>query len=613
MATKVGNNAVYAKLYNHWGFIQNNMQCKNIIRQENGYLWAVIADSTATIRLMRSTDNGYTWQSLRSDVSSATRLRCDASLNSDGSMQAIAVNEEWNIVDIISTEKALAGTYDIWRDRYELSGITIDTTDATALDADTYQGAFDYVYNTKEGYLIYVDTGDTNKISLRRCSPRTNSFSSKATITLTNCFNFFAATCDTDSNVDLIFCHQLTGVNYVKHARYTPAAGWGTVNTVQSLADTNTEPMDFGIASDSNNTLCAVWGKRVDGASTIVPTYAISTDAGVTWTVTALTRTTGHAIFTDQATGDEAARTQVIGSSNGGFLMAYIEKNNVGNSKAWVRRIKYTSGAYVLGEEREIGTNITKTSDNITGMRFIMPSVGRMNLDDPGQARVAVQVGDGSSTISDDDVPVKIYSTTLWQDAYVPTYITSVDKHRSIDVADADSLLVKVNVVGSPSEYKDFYAHGMTGAITDRYLAAFEKIGTTIQFLKYEPSLTDTQNDRGSYGDPTNYTSKAILAPASYEDPIPDIAATGINEWTERDTRKIYLPPDFFLSRNFIVNKGGFLKRTVWSCLFTGNEYEITQVVPFFLDNQLAYWNANAYVIGPSRDPFSRSILTSET
>jgi hypothetical protein len=41
--------------------------------------------------------------------------------------------------------------------------------------------------------------------------------------------------------------------------------------------------------------------------------------------------------------------------------------------------------------------------------------------------------------------------------------------------------------------------------------------------------------------------------------------------------------------------------------------YEISQVVPYFINSQICYYGANGYVVGPSNDPFSRPVLPSET
>ena len=68
-----------------------------------------------------------------------------------------------------------------------------------------------------------------------------------------------------------------------------------------------------------------------------------------------------------------------------------------------------------------------------------------------------------------------------------------------------------------------------------------------------------------------------------------------------------------FLNRNFLINNGNYLKRTVWIMQYAGNQYELSQLVPKFIDNQILYYTVNAYVVGPSRNPFTRLILPSET
>ena len=99
----------------------------------------------------------------------------------------------------------------------------------------------------------------------------------------------------------------------------------------------------------------------------------------------------------------------------------------------------------------------------------------------------------------------------------------------------------------------------------------------------------------------------------NYDFPIGNNNTQTQEKYIEQDIRKIHIPPNYHLSRTFIVNNGNYLKRTVWILTYGGNQYEVSQVVPKFIDNQIAYYTANAYVVGPSRNPFSRTILPSET
>jgi len=153
----------------------------------------------------------------------------------------------------------------------------------------------------------------------------------------------------------------------------------------------------------------------------------------------------------------------------------------------------------------------------------------------------------------------------------------------------------------------------MTGHITVKYIDAFNKVGTRLRLKRYEPLANSQMNDSSAYDNPTDTSVLAFLDPQSYSFPSPELTASNQTNYIEQDIRKLYLPPTVHLARTFTVNNKGFLKRTVWLTEFDGNEYEISQVVPRFASNQIAYYEANAYVVGPSRDPFARTVLPSET
>jgi hypothetical protein len=120
-------------------------------------------------------------------------------------------------------------------------------------------------------------------------------------------------------------------------------------------------------------------------------------------------------------------------------------------------------------------------------------------------------------------------------------------------------------------------------------------------------------SDRSAYDAPVEYEETVLFDPVSYSFPSPALNRDTTINRIEQDIRKIHIPARFYLTRTFLVNKGGYLKRTVWLVEHMGNQYEISQIIPRFINNQICYYEANAYVVGPSRDPFSRTILPSET
>lgn len=157
----------------------------------------------------------------------------------------------------------------------------------------------------------------------------------------------------------------------------------------------------------------------------------------------------------------------------------------------------------------------------------------------------------------------------------------------------------------------DFYAEGLTGEITKKYESAFNRFGTSIYIEQYEPIQESVLADKSSYSLENVFYVKAFFQDINYGFPAP--VNESFDSYMERDLRKLHLPPDFHISRTFLINDGNKLRRSVWLAKFGGNLYELSQVVPKFVDNQIAYYTVNAYVVGPSRNPFTRTILPSET
>jgi len=151
----------------------------------------------------------------------------------------------------------------------------------------------------------------------------------------------------------------------------------------------------------------------------------------------------------------------------------------------------------------------------------------------------------------------------------------------------------------------------LTGEITKKYESAFNRFGTSIYVEQYEPIQESVLADKSSYSLENVFYVKAFFQDINYGFPAP--VNESFDSYMERDLRKLHLPPDFHISRTFLINDGNKLRRSVWLAKFGGNLYELSQVVPKFVDNQIAYYTVNAYVVGPSRNPFTRTILPSET
>jgi hypothetical protein len=575
----------------------------------------VVGAARSYVRLLRSTDNGFSWDTVRRDIHPGTDRYVDDTY-ADGPFHFLVIDEQWNNLDVYFADyTALDTSYSIVRVRYDLDTVDTDTPTNTDIDVsgDVDEGIFDVSYNNNNAIVMYQKA---SQFYFKICTPRGVSISGETALATTPVVGWYALEVTDQGKAYLIFTH-LTGGHFIIKF-YTIdmlAVSAGAPTTVLDLGGSTIYPRDFSLAVDGYGSICAVWSETTVATEAIVIKYATSVDAGANWDVNALTQTAGHGDYVDAVSTNGAGRTSVIGSSSGGFMFTYVEDNASAVPKTYVRTLTTddAGATYDLEAEAEIATNSTKATDSVVGAHFFRPpSAKLMDLSDPGLVRVAFQVGEGNSVTDGDSIPVNFGQEELWASAY-PSTLASEASVYSVDTGSANALLVNLNILPGPNSNSDYYTLGLTGPLTQKYISMFNKMGTTIRLLKHEPTQTNFMSDRSSYGAPTESSAKAMFDPQSYSFPTPAITASGSDSWIERDVRKIFLPPTTHLARTFIVNDGGYLKRTVWECEFGGNAYEISQVVPRFLSGQLCYYEANAYVIGPSRDPFSRTVLPSET
>ena len=304
--------------------------------------------------------------------------------------------------------------------------------------------------------------------------------------------------------------------------------------------------------------------------------------------------------------------SDVLGGNDGGFIISYTQDTSgeVGgdHTTSLVRTLDTDDGeTYILGGQKLV----VDTTDDITGARFFdAEGSSLLDIDEPGLVRMAWQVGQGTIYNGSTTVPIDIDQGLLSSFAY-PEAIN--DGSWIVETAATGELLVDFEIMDSITENVDYYDKGMIGVHTTKYIDAFNTQGTITNIYKYEPKANSQTSDESGYNPAVKYLSRFFIDPLSYTSPNIVQNSNETVTYVEQDIRKIYIPPTFHLSRDFILNEGNFLKRTVWILEFGGNEYELTQVVPRFLDGQILYYECNAYVVGPSRDPFRRAVLPSET
>jgi hypothetical protein len=301
------------------------------------------------------------------------------------------------------------------------------------------------------------------------------------------------------------------------------------------------------------------------------------------------------------------------GTNGTGWTSAWAVKvNGEGKPRSMVRRLSTDDGlTYTLGDEEDI-TN-TPSDRNIAGAKFFDIAEGiLMNLEEPGLVRCAFQEDEGNSKVQMSSIPIHIDQDILSVGPYPISY-PSEDGSYTVETAGVDELLVSFNIVDDIGSNIDYYDKGYIGEYTTRYLNTFITKGTSVRILKYEPIQAVKTGDRSCYDYPDETWANIFIDPLSYGSPQVVEDPDNTTGYVEQDIRKVYLPPNLHLDRQFILNDGNFLKRTVWTMQYGGNEYELTQVVPRFINNQITHYDCNAYVVGPSYDPFSRVALPSET
>ena len=211
---------------------------------------------------------------------------------------------------------------------------------------------------------------------------------------------------------------------------------------------------------------------------------------------------------------------------------------------------------------------------------------------------------------------IEIKTFPVWQETLATaTDLIPVteDQDYFIDPLQSGVLRLDFRVLGSLDENINYYENTIVGNFTKSYIDAFDRIGSSVKVSQFEPLVGATDTGRTGYSDPIVTTTKVLVDPQTYNFPTINKEEPYFTQYIERDIRKIFFKPNFFIGRNYIKNDGGFIKRSVWTIKYMGNDYEISQVVPRFINNEICFYEANAYVIGPSNDPFRKLTLPSES
>ena len=323
--------------------------------------------------------------------------------------------------------------------------------------------------------------------------------------------------------------------------------------------------------------------------------YAMSNDAGATWKSVYNAPPNGYSGYVDYMTGKLSTCNDIIGGYSGSFLLSSVYMQN-GSGSLFVKEVPsiVVEPTGVAGLRTSINPwiKVNSVNDKVLGGKFFKYMNEKVpNFGDKSAIRIAYQVGEVNHKDGQDTVYSRVYHERLSNLAYPLQY--------------SGTAFTKDNI--------DYYASGYIDVNTQLYIDKITDLGMTYSFSRYDPVQTSQITGRGSYGSPTTFESEACVDPGSYGFATVARNNADFSEYMERDTRKIFYKPNLYLSREFILNDGGYLKRTIWTIRIMGNDYELAQIVPRFLDGKIIYYEANLYVVGPSNDPFSKVILPSET
>ena len=572
----------------------------------NGNLWAAFYVNRQNINIYKSIDNGFSWE-WKTQIQAFSR---------QGVMQGdVLYFFESKALARLYLATSWGTIYEIWTDNPEpnptVSGWSMGlVTDYVQGEAQIQQeGIHDGIYSMcgdldDVAYFFYVTTGASQYLKCSEMSvvdcPR------NGTLMLT----ISTAVSDIDSSqlidsvsspsyCDVVFVDNTQNVKHTVYDRQLRAFSIPTTIAASSYA-----ALDPTIAIDGDGILLCAFSNVAGSATSSNLIVYTSSNWGATWTNRPVVPPAGTTTYLDYMTGRPVHHTSVLAGAEGGFILSAIFSFS-GRPYLYVRHI---SGTGVMGDWKRVNS---RSDIDVTGAQFFTPFADRLPyLGDFKNIRMAYQVGLGDNPHGHDSIITSVFQERLGNNAFVDQVDAST---YNIDPISSGTLRVEFRVLGSFEDNINYFDENVTGEYTDSYIEAINKIGTPIKVNKYEPLALATDTGLGSYDTPEHYSTKILIDPQTYDFPTIARETSVFTQFIERDIRKAFFKPDFFMGRQLVLNDGGFLKRTVWTLYYLGNEYEISQIVPRFIDGEICFYEANVYVIGPSNDPFRKLTLPSET
>lgn len=568
----------------------------------NLYCMAVLTGfDLATI--LQSADNGFSWEPVSdslwgSSVAHLIDVTYRSTNNAEGLIHGMyknSFNGDYYFITpvngVIWYYRCSDQTYDNWYGDVTIKYGTF--TDVLNSNYFVSSGDGDTLI-----YLAYCNTNqDLKMMGLDIAQPHEYILQDFTTYGTTNFCSGVLAIKSKDAYVHTVAVTAATSPDILVYTKFTKKQGGGTGSfatykpiTSGFFSDGNPSIIDLAIDIDKQDNLCVVYSKRdaIPGTG-ISGYYAISNDAGTTWTSVYNEPPAGYSGYVDPQTSKVTLYNDVIGGASGSFLLSSIYMQN-NSGTLFVKEVSSTN--IPVGTSTDAWRRVNTVDGKVIGGKFFkymaeaIPEFG-----DKSSIRMAYQIGEINSNYGADTIKSRIYHERLSNLAYPQQYSGTAFTKDDID----------------------YYASGYIDANTALYIDKIEELGMEYSFSRYDPDEDSEIIGIGAYGQPTTFEATACVDPGSYGFATVARNNSDFSDYIERDTRKIFYKPNLFLERNFIINKGGYLKRTIYTVRIMGNDYELAQIVPRFLNGAILYYEANLYVIGPSNDPFKKVILPSES
>ena len=615
---KVFDSAVTYKNYCSRALGSNGQSCsmKGCIRLNDGTLYAAFYREYARWVIYKSEDDGFSWN-LVDRVTNVDRKSIP-----EGHplflLHSYVDDEQYVVVeDTVAGGGYTWQVYDFTEEVYKRPYGEVQVWDSNTYTHKVKGGLFSVCGDPDSRSLLFYSEASSSRLVAVEFDP-TLAETAMIQSMVTNYSNTYTSMIDSVSKDEYAYVAAVDTNGYLVVLKYRKGRGTtlGYFESISTIQDNAHTIRDLAIAIDGKDVLMLAYSIESNGelvnvlAKSSVPATTIgSSSADSQWVKYDYNKPYAASTFSDPVNGTLTCRTRLIGSVEGGFMLGgvWVDQNDI--SQVYVRYIDGTTGDYSVGP----AVRMNSKGGPINGCEFFRPSDEKLfYFNNLGGLRMAYLRGEGNDEHNADTLQTSIFQEKLANKAYPIRLQTDVTNYR-IDPVTPGALRLRFNIFGAANILEDYYANGVTGKQTEQYIDAFAKIGIPMRILRYTPFEVATSTGRSAYTAAQEYTSRVIIDPKTYN--FPQVAKNDedFERFIERDIRKVFFPPDFYMDRYFVLNDGGYLKRTIWTLMHMGNEYEISQIVPRFIEEQICFYEANVYVIGPSYDPFKKITLPSET